>query len=88
MQSQKVIIKNKVGLRARAAALFVQTASKFFSDIHIEMKDKKINGKSIMGIMALGASKDDEIALITQGEDEKEALEALIQLIEDKLTKE
>lgn len=88
MQSQKVMIKSKVGLRARPAALFVQTAGKFFSDIYIEMRDKKINAKSIMGIMALGASKDDEITIITQGEDEKEAIKTLIDLLENKLSKE
>ena len=57
MLRKKVIIKSKVGLHARPAALFVQTAGKFLCDIHIEMGDKKVNAKSIMGIMVLGASK-------------------------------
>ncbi len=88
MQSKRVIIKSKVGLHARPAALFVQTAGKFFSDIYVKMSDKKVNAKSIMGIMALGASNGDEITIITQGEDEKEAMNTLIDLLENKLSKE
>ena len=83
MVSQKVVIKSAIGLHARPAALFVQTAGKFFSDVFVEMDDKKVNAKSIMGIMALGASKNDEITIITDGEDEKEALEALVELLEN-----
>ena len=88
MQSKRVMIKSKVGLHARPAALFVQTAGKFFSDIYVKMSDKKVNAKSIMGIMALGASNGDEITIITQGEDEKEAMNTLIDLLENKLSKE
>lgn len=88
MQSQMVMIKSKFGLHARPGALFVQTAGKFFSDIYVEMGDKKVNAKSIMGIMALGASNGDEITIIAQGEDENEAVKTLIDLLENKLSKE
>lgn len=88
MQSQMVMIKSKLGLHARPGALFVQTAGKFFSDIYVEMGDKKVNAKSIMGIMALGASNGDEITIIAQGEDENEAVKTLIDLLENKLSKE
>ncbi|EOD00859.1 HPr family phosphocarrier protein [Caldisalinibacter kiritimatiensis] len=81
MESRKVIIKNKIGLHARPAALFVQTAGKFLSDIIVEKGEKKVNAKSIMGIMALGVSQGEEITIIAKGEDEKEAIEALVKLL-------
>jgi phosphocarrier protein len=81
MESRKVVIKNKIGLHARPAALFVQTAGKFLSDITVEKGDKKVNAKSIMGIMALGVSQGEEITIIARGEDEKEAIEALVELL-------
>ncbi|MTI47309.1 HPr family phosphocarrier protein [Sporosalibacterium faouarense] len=88
MQAKNIVIKSKVGLHARAAALFVQTASRFLSDIFIKMDDKRVNAKSIMGIMALGASKGDEVEITIKGDDEKEAMDALIELLEVKLPQE
>ena len=81
MQSKKIVIKNETGLHARPAALFVQTAGKFISNIKVKKDSKEADAKSIMGIMALGVSKGDEIEIITRGEDEKEALEALVDLL-------
>ncbi len=88
MLCKNVIIRSKIGLHARIAALFVQTAGKFLCDIYIEMGDKKVNAKSIMGIMVLGASYGDEIKIIAHGEDEKEAIEELIDLLDNKLSHE
>ncbi|MGI6705775.1 MAG: HPr family phosphocarrier protein [Clostridia bacterium] len=74
-------IVHEEGLRARPAALFVQVASKFTAQIWIEQGDKKVNAKSIMGVLSLGVSKDDTIQLVANGEDEKEAMDAMETLI-------
>lgn len=88
MISKSIIVKNRIGLHARPAALFVQTTGKFLCDIFVEKDNKRINAKSIMGIMALGVSHGDEITLTAEGEDEKEAIDALVDLIENKLNEE
>ncbi len=80
-----MIIKNEVGLHARPAALFVQVANKYLCDVYIESGNKKVNGKSIMGVMSLGAYQGEELTIITKGEDESEALEDLIDLIENRM---
>ena len=82
MITKKAILNNESGLHARPAALFVQTANKFTSDIYVELKGAKVDGKSIMGVMSLGAFHGEEITLIAKGEDEKEALRELIKLVE------
>ncbi|SHJ48804.1 HPr family phosphocarrier protein [Tepidibacter formicigenes] len=78
-------ILNPIGLHARPAALFVQTANKFTSEIFVEQNQNKVNGKSIMGIMALGISKGEEITIIIDGPDEKEAMKAMEELLTKKL---
>ncbi|GFN34367.1 HPr family phosphocarrier protein [Tepidimicrobium xylanilyticum] len=82
MIRKNVVLNNEIGLHARPAALFVQTASKFSSNVYIELDGKKVNGKSIIGVMSLGAFHGEEITLIVNGEDEKEAMEELSRLIE------
>ncbi|NLZ52077.1 MAG: HPr family phosphocarrier protein [Thermoanaerobacteraceae bacterium] len=84
MFQQNVIVKNKTGLHARPAALFVQTANKFKSEIFIEKQGKKVNAKSIMGVMSLAVSQGTEIVVSAQGEDEREAVNKLVELIESK----
>ena len=74
-------VNNKEGLRARAAAIFVQTASKFQSLIIIEKGNKKINAKSIMGVLSLGVVQGENIHISADGADEKEALKALQELV-------
>ena len=74
MINQNVTIINKLGLHARAAAKFVTVASKFESTIEVECKNNKVNGKSIMGVMMLAASKGTEVKLIISGADEEQAL--------------
>ncbi|NMB28167.1 MAG: HPr family phosphocarrier protein [Tissierellia bacterium] len=82
MIEKKVILNNEVGLHARPAAVFVQTANKFISNIYIESGGTKVDGKSIIGVMSLGAFNGEEITLIAKGEDAKEAIEELAELIE------
>lgn len=84
---EKIVkILNESGLHARPAALLVKTASKFKSDIKIEFNDNVLNAKSIMNIMSMGLKKDDEIKIIVDGSDAKEAMEALVNLIESKFS--
>ncbi|MEJ8553511.1 HPr family phosphocarrier protein [Tepidibacter sp. Z1-5] len=78
-------IFNKVGLHARPAALFVQTASKFKSEISIEKGNKKVNGKSIMGVLTLGASSGDKVTIIIDGSDEDEAIKVIEEFFNKKL---
>jgi len=83
-----VKILNQQGLHARPASLFAKTASKFKSTVSIVYGGKTINAKSIIIIMSLGLKKGEEIKIITKGVDEKEALEALVSLIECKFGEE
>ena len=76
-----VIIKNKQGLHARPAALFVQIANKFDSDITVTKGKTRVNGKSIMGIMMLEAGSGSKVTVITKGEDAEEAMTELENLL-------
>lgn len=82
---KKITIKNKQGLHARPAALFVQTANKFTSDIIVQKGKQEVNGKSIMGIMMLAAGKGSRITIKANGEDAKEAVEELQGLLSGKI---
>lgn len=77
MLHKVIAIESENGLRARNAAVFVQTASVFSSQMLIEKGNKKVNAKSIMGVLSLGVGKGDTIHLIISGEDEQAALEAM-----------
>ena len=85
---KKVSIQNKLGLHARPAALFVQTASKYRSEIKVEKAGEEVNGKSILGLMSLAAAHRDVITLKAEGEDAVEAIEGLEGLIESKFGEE
>ena len=74
---KKIKVKNKQGLHARPAALFVQVANKFDSTIKVVKDDQVVNGKSIMGILMLAAEKDSEIMIIAEGNDSDEAIQEL-----------
>ncbi len=76
-----VVIKNKQGLHARPAALFVQIANKFDSDVTVSKGKTKVNGKSIMGIMMLEAGKGSKITIVTKGEDAEQAMMELENLL-------
>ena len=84
MLTRKVTIPNKLGLHARAAAKLVSTASGYASQVLLNKNGDEINGKSIMGVMMLAASQGTPLTLTVNGEDENEAMNAIVQLIEDK----
>ena len=81
MQREEFTIINKLGLHARASALFVKTASQFSSEVKVRRDDVEVNGKSIMGIMMLAAAKGTLIQVTAEGEDEERAMEVLGELI-------
>lgn len=82
MVEKQFKVISDTGIHARPATLLVQTASRFVADIDLEYKNKKVNLKSIMGVMSLGIGKDAEINIMVDGSDEEEALAALQQLME------
>ncbi len=84
MTTKNVTIKNRAGIHARPAALIAQTANRFASEILIEREDTRINAKSIMGIITMAASYNTELTLVADGADEKEAVEAINALFENK----
>ena len=88
MTTRRVKIINRAGIHARPAALLVQTANEFDSQIFLEKDSEKINGKSIMGIITLGATYNSEINIIAEGQDEAEAVEAIARLFENKFEEE
>ena len=88
MTEQRITITNRAGIHARPAALLVQTANRFTSEIFLEKKSGRINAKSIMGIITLGATYKTEINIIADGEDEEDAVSALAQLFENKFEEE
>lgn len=81
MLQKDFLIINKLGLHARASALFVKTSSRFNSDIKLGRDGVEVNGKSIMGIMMLAASKGSTVTLTINGADEVEAFQAIGELI-------
>ena len=84
MLQQDVEIINKLGLHARASAKLSQVANQFKSEVHLERNGNKVNAKSIMGVMMLAAAKGSAIGIETSGADESEAMQALLDLIQDK----
>ncbi|OGX61130.1 MAG: PTS sugar transporter subunit IIA [Paenibacillus sp. RIFOXYA1_FULL_44_5] len=81
MTKRPVVVKLKTGLHARPAALFVQEANKFSSEIFVEKDDKKVNAKSIMGIMSLAISTGTEVFISAEGSDSEQAVNALAALV-------
>jgi len=81
MLQKNFLIINKLGLHARASALFVKTASRFSCDVKLTKEGVEVNGKSIMGIMMLAASKGTTVTLSTNGADEADAMQAIGELI-------
>lgn len=88
MTEQVVTIINRAGIHARPAALLVQAAKDFSSNVFLEKGNNRINAKSIMGILTLAASYGTELKIITEGDDEKEALEAMVRLFGSKFEEE
>lgn len=88
MVEKEITLTNRLGLHARPAARVVQTASQFKSEIRLKRDDLEVNGKSIMGVMMLAAEMGSRILIRAEGEDETQALEALVKLFEDKFGEE
>ncbi|WP_147804339.1 HPr family phosphocarrier protein [Alkalicoccus halolimnae] len=84
MLEKNVTVKRRSGLQARPAALFVQEANKFNSDIFLEKDGKNVNAKSIMGIMSIAVGANKDVVIKADGPDEKEAMEALTAFVEKK----
>ena len=85
MVTKEVVINNQVGLHARPATFFIQKANEFKSSIWIEKEDRRVNAKSLLGVLSLGIVKGTTITLIADGPDAKEAVESLTQLVSDQL---
>jgi phosphocarrier protein HPr len=83
MHQREVEIVNKLGLHARASAKLTQLAAKFASDVQISRNGRKVNAKSIMGVMMLAAGKGAKVTIEVDGPDEEQAMEALVALIGD-----
>jgi len=82
--TKTVTIRNRAGIHARPAALIAQTANRFASEILIERDEARINAKSIMGIITMAASYNSVLTICASGTDEKEAIEAINALFENK----
>ena len=81
MYMKEAVVNNQVGLHARPATFFIQKANEFKSSIWVEKDERRVNAKSLLGVLSLGIVKGTSSNLIADGPDEKEAVEALIELI-------
>ena len=81
MLTKKITIKIQSGLEARPVALLVQAASQYESSVYVACEDKRVNAKSIMGMMTLGLSAGDEAEIIIDGEDEENAMEHIVKYL-------
>ena len=81
MVTQEVTINNEVGLHARPATFFIQKANEFKSGIWVEKEERRVNAKSLLGVLSLGITKGTTITLLADGSDEKEAIAALSELV-------
>ncbi len=88
MIERMVTIRNRAGMHARPAALLVKTASSFASQVFIEKDSERVNGKSIMGVITLGATFDTPLKIIADGPDEAQAVQAIEKLFESKFEEE
>ena len=82
MISRNITIKNSVGLHARPATFFIQKAHEYKSSIWVEKDERKVNAKSLLGVLSLGIVGGTTIKIIVDGSDEKEALDGLVSLVE------
>ncbi|MBN2880385.1 MAG: HPr family phosphocarrier protein [Clostridia bacterium] len=82
MTRSSIIVRNKVGLHARPASMFVKEAKKYQSTITVKLNDKEANGKSILEILTLGAEQGARIEVMADGRDERQALDALRKVVE------
>ena len=83
MYSKEVVLQNQVGLHARPATFFIQKANEFKASIWVEKEERKVNAKSLLGVLSLGITRGTSINVIADGIDEKEAVDALVALVEN-----
>ncbi len=81
MYTKNAVVNNQVGLHARPATFFIQKANEFKCSIWVEVEERRVNAKSLLGVLSLGIVKGTEITLIANGSDEEEAVEALATLL-------
>ena len=82
MIAKEVIINNQVGLHARPATFFIQKANEFKSSIWVEKEDRRVNAKSLLGVLSLGIVKGTAVTIIADGADEETAISTLAELID------
>lgn len=82
MVKKDVTITNNIGLHARPATFFIQKANLFKSSIWVEKEDRKVNAKSLLGVLSLGIAKGMTVTLIADGADENEAIDVLVALVQ------
>ena len=83
MYVKDVMVQNQVGLHARPATFFIQKANEFKSSIWVEKEERRVNAKSLLGVLSLGIVGGTTITLIADGNDEKEAVQALVELVQN-----
>jgi len=88
MKEQTITISNRAGIHARPAAVLVQTAKDFKANIYFEKGNERINAKSIMGILTLAAAYGTKLKIVTEGEDEEQAVLAIVRLFETNFEEE
>ncbi|MDY3930033.1 MAG: HPr family phosphocarrier protein [Clostridia bacterium] len=86
MFSKEVVVQNQVGLHARPATFFIQKANEFKSSVWVEKDERKVNAKSLLGVLSLGITKGTSIVIIADGTDEQEAVATLVNLIASNFT--
>ena len=86
MFSKEIVVTNQVGLYARPATFFIQKANEFKSTIMVEKEERKVNAKSLLGVLSLGITKGTSIVIMADGTDEEEAVTTLVDLIASNFT--
>lgn len=86
MVSSEVMVNNSVGLHARPATFFIQRANSFKSSIWVEKDDRRVNAKSLLGVLSLGIVKGTTITIVANGTDDEEAVKTLVEVIESNFT--
>ena len=87
MYTKNAVVNNEVGLHARPATFFIQKANEFKCSIWVEVEERRVNAKSLLGVLSLGITKGTEITLIANGSDEADAVDALAELLSSDLGK-
>lgn len=82
MYSKEVVLQNQIGLHARPATFFIQKANEFKSLIYVEKAERRVNAKSLLGVLSLGIEDGTKIKILAEGPDEKAAVDSLANLVE------